>query len=284
MDAQYTWGWLEQLPAHIKESSCTIPEKYAFAQAVTLWRLYNLRIIIFRPFILGQSTGNNNKLASTESGQLAQERCLAAARETIKSVSLYWNLHARTRLACWHALYDLLPHRPHPSFLINYRYFLFQAVLIPISCLRQTPEIQAAALWKADIRMALDVVEEMHFIHSSKCAAVMHQLADPFLGSMATTPDLNAKSNIKGRSDLLREAVLERGSANLDFVSMNFQDLLQGTSPGQTQGEDAWQIMWPGVPTMESDVTMEEYTGFFPSSQPDTFGVGSAEPNTSDYC
>ncbi|MCJ1440138.1 MAG: hypothetical protein MMC23_000620 [Stictis urceolatum] len=249
MDAQYTW------------------EKYAFAQAVTLWRLYNLRIIIFRPFILGQSTGNNNKLASTESGQLAQERCLAAARETIKSVSLYWNLHARTRLACWHALY-----------------FLFQAVLIPISCLRQTPEIQAAALWKADIRMALDVVEEMHFIHSSKCAAVMHQLADPFLGSMATTPDLNAKSNIKGRSDLLREAVLERGSANLDFVSMNFQDLLQGTSPGQTQGEDAWQIMWPGVPTMESDVTMEEYTGFFPSSQPDTFGVGSAEPNTSDYC
>jgi transcriptional regulatory protein GAL4 len=166
MDDRIVCAWTESLPAYFDDTvAAWIPGKFALASATTFWKLHNFRMIMFRSSILrNQACSEATDSAPTAHENTARKRCLEAARQAIYSVSRFWNTQPRTRLAAWHALY-----------------FTLQAVLIPLACLRQNPKDSEADAWRHDIRAALEAVEEMHFIHGSKCAAMIHHLADPYL-------------------------------------------------------------------------------------------------------
>jgi transcriptional regulatory protein GAL4 len=55
------------------------------------------------------------------------------------------------------------------------RYFLFQASLIPVHCLRQIPQHQLAPDWRAQVQTTLDVIDAMNDMNSSssKCRDVI---------------------------------------------------------------------------------------------------------------
>lgn len=55
------------------------------------------------------------------------------------------------------------------------RYFLFQASLIPVHCLRRNPQHPLAPDWRAQVQTTLDVVDAMNDVNSSssKCRDVI---------------------------------------------------------------------------------------------------------------
>lgn len=81
---------------------------------------------------------------------VAIERCLQAARESVQLISAYWLNEHKSTMACWYGLY-----------------FLFQAVLIPIYCLRNDPQCAAADEWREQIGQAMRTIESMSLIIES---------------------------------------------------------------------------------------------------------------------
>lgn len=113
------------------------------------------------------------------------------------------------------------------SSLTRYRYFLFQASLVPIFCLRNEPLSEHAHSWRYDIELALSVIESMFSINSSslKCHDTIHNLCGEYLAS---------------------------NSSSDSFKMASTQE-----SP-QTQISNVYSMMWPNVPAAEADVVMQD--------------------------
>jgi transcriptional regulatory protein GAL4 len=96
--------WLSNIPLYFTEQAF-VPQKYSFAHAVMMWRYRNLRIIMYRPFVIRKAlyARNGRSDESVESYQ-AYERCLDEARNTIAAIRDYWAAHEHTRVAAWYAL------------------------------------------------------------------------------------------------------------------------------------------------------------------------------------
>jgi hypothetical protein len=96
--------WLSNIPLYFTEQAFT-PPRYSFGHAVMMWRYRNLRIIMYRPFVIRKAlyARNGRSDESLESYQ-AYERCLDEARNTIAAIRDYWAAHEHTRVAAWYAL------------------------------------------------------------------------------------------------------------------------------------------------------------------------------------
>lgn len=105
LDDENIGAWLAQIPSYY---SVFPPEtsKYALGLGITKWRYRNLRIVMYRPFLirwaLGSPSYNERSSSSTES--LAVFKCLDAAKETILSIEEYWTTRVHSRLAAWYVL------------------------------------------------------------------------------------------------------------------------------------------------------------------------------------
>lgn len=66
------------------------------------WRLRNLRIIMYRPFVIRRALMRRVDFDSAVT--TAYERCLADAKSTIEKISEFWARHEHNRLAAWYAL------------------------------------------------------------------------------------------------------------------------------------------------------------------------------------
>ena len=104
LEADLIKPWLDNLPPYFTEHS-SVPPKYALAHAVMQWRYRNLRIIMYRPFVIRIALNtregrNEGTAANTE----AYKRCLEDARITINLISEYWSKYEHNRLAAWYAL------------------------------------------------------------------------------------------------------------------------------------------------------------------------------------
>lgn len=121
------------------------PSWFLLSRARLSWRISNLQILIFRPYIWQKivliSTGKTSKTSTkeatlSEDSKNARRVCLNAASKTIDNIMEYLNY----------------PFNKLNSFSNWYTtYFLFQAILIPLACQCSNPKSKHNNEWWTDI-------------------------------------------------------------------------------------------------------------------------------------
>jgi hypothetical protein len=101
LDSSRIEPWKASIPSYFAEGSA-VPERYALPQAIMAWRLRNLRIIMYRPFVIRRAL--RRKADDDEASAAAYEKCLADAKSTIDMIEDFWNRHEHNRLAAWYGL------------------------------------------------------------------------------------------------------------------------------------------------------------------------------------
>lgn len=109
------------------------------------WRFRNLRLILFRPFILQRvlSEGDHNPLPVMNSPEEKECRrmCLRSAHNTIVSVNEFIQTNEQTPMSVWYTIY-----------------YLFQACLIPLVCACSEPDSDHAQDWMDDVEMTKKIL------------------------------------------------------------------------------------------------------------------------------
>jgi hypothetical protein len=224
LDDQHLTTWHVLQPHSFRDDSGSdVPEQLALAHLIALCRYRNLRMVMFRPFLIPllQKTSGFalHPSSSNPAEMLAYERCMAASRDSIWAISNFWRHRPQTRLAAWYILY-----------------FAFQATLIPLVCLRTAPFSDVAERWRADIRAALNVIEDIKFIHGSKCAAVIHELADPYMSESASVPHEQQQPQQQQQWDATPGRFLE---------TQDFSMLFPTDGQFDCESDVAWHMVWP---------------------------------------
>ncbi|RSL43494.1 hypothetical protein CEP54_015056 [Fusarium duplospermum] len=111
LNSEHIEPWRVSIPAYFSEQA-EVPPRYALSQAVMSWRLRNLRIVMYRPFVIRRAL--KGRAGSDEASNKAYCRCLSDAKSSIETISEYWHGQEHNRLAAWYSIY-----------------FLFQAALVP---------------------------------------------------------------------------------------------------------------------------------------------------------
>jgi hypothetical protein len=171
MDDDLIGNWIAKLPPFFAENAVQIP-KFTLCHAIMRWRYRNFRILMYRPFLVGRimSKGERGVEAAQIGGdpqvRCAIERCLNAAREAVELISMFWRHEQRTMMACWYGLY-----------------FLFQAILIPVTCLRNDPQSPLAEGWRDQVLQAVEVLESMSLLNptAQRCLGVIQSLCGTYL-------------------------------------------------------------------------------------------------------
>ncbi|KAJ5995993.1 hypothetical protein N7522_007653 [Penicillium canescens] len=169
LDDRLIGHWLARIPAFFQENVVQTP-KFRLCHSIVCWRYRNFRILMYRPFLVGRLMVRPERGASTvqENGmqvEIAIQRCLDAARESVQLISSFWAQEQKSMMACWYGLY-----------------FLFQAVLIPVICLRNDPQCALATGWRDQITQAMHVLESMTRLNptASRCLGVIRSLCGSY--------------------------------------------------------------------------------------------------------
>jgi transcriptional regulatory protein GAL4 len=105
LDDENIGTWLAQMPSYY---SVFPPDgsKYALGLGITKWRYRNLRIVMYRPFLIRWALGSApyTERGSSSTENLAVFKCLDAAKETIMSIEEYWTTRSHQRLDAWYVL------------------------------------------------------------------------------------------------------------------------------------------------------------------------------------
>ena len=167
MDDSIIGDWLTNLPPFFAENAAQRP-KFRLCHSILQWRYRNFRILMFRPLLVGRlmirsadGIQDNDPYA-----EVAVQRCLNAARESVKLICAFWIQDQKNMMACWYGLY-----------------FLFQAILIPVICLRNDPQSPLAMSWRDQIFKAMPVLESMGQLNTTafRCLGVIRSLCGTYL-------------------------------------------------------------------------------------------------------
>ncbi|KAF4968338.1 hypothetical protein FSARC_4284 [Fusarium sarcochroum] len=180
-------SWLAQVPYYYHAFPPSDSE-FALGIGISEWRYRNLRIVMYRPFLVrwAQPSSQNTQHTLTSSENLAVFRCLDAAKESITSIQAYWTSRSHSRLAAFYILY-----------------FLFHATLIPVHCLRQNPHHSLAADWRSQIQASLIVMGAMAELNpnSSKCRDITLKLCWPHLDEDGSHTFCDSATFMPGTTD-----------------------------------------------------------------------------------
>jgi transcriptional regulatory protein GAL4 len=139
--------FIDELPMWFREHQ--IPERtdswLMFARYRLHWRYKNLRIIMFRPFViqgLGEAYQTSSKMSSAESR--CYEICLRNAHETIVSVNEFVSTCQLSSISVWYAVF-----------------FLFQACLIPLICASTDPESERSVQCQQDLELTKSILASL---------------------------------------------------------------------------------------------------------------------------
>ncbi|KAF7560278.1 hypothetical protein G7046_g3868 [Stylonectria norvegica] len=237
MDASLIETWQTGNPAYFKEESL-VPPRYSLCQAVMSWRSRNLRIILYRPYVIRRALRRRADIDQASS--LAYDKCLADAKSSISLISTYWANHEHNRLAAWYSLY-----------------FLFQAALIPCICLRNQPSAANASDWRAQITTTLQTITALDPANASsaRCYQIISDLSGRLLENEQA--DEFAGPDSSGEDQSRRTYPSEQPAAAEQWISEPVEE-----SP-QTQINNVFTMMWPNVPPMEAaDVVMGDDAGW----------------------
>ncbi|KAK2765123.1 lactose regulatory protein lac9 and GAL4-like protein [Arachnomyces sp. PD_36] len=176
LDDMLIGQWLTSLPAYFQENVLQAP-KSTLCHSILRWRYRNFRILMYRPFLvrrlMSRPTDRSGETDvepqdDIQTIEIAIQRCLDAAEESVDLISHFWNHDQQTMLACWYGLY-----------------FLFQAVLIPVICLRNDPQSPLALRWRDQIMKAMRVIESMVLLNptAKRCLDVIQSLCGAYLAA-----------------------------------------------------------------------------------------------------
>ncbi|EFQ36180.1 fungal specific transcription factor domain-containing protein [Colletotrichum graminicola M1.001] len=232
LDQELLEPWRTGVPSYFSETA-TVSPKYVLAHAVMNWRCRNLRVIMYRPFVIRRALqARDRRLDDSPDNVQAFEKCLADAKATITSISEFWERSEKNRLSAWYALY-----------------FLFQAALIPCICLRNDPNSNNAADWREQVTTTIRCIVALAPVNSSspRCYQVIMDLCGRFLNDDA------AAARVLAAHPRVQTAAMSGYEPNT--VPIGTPDPID-ESP-QTQINSVLSMMWPNVPPMEAaDVVM----------------------------
>ena len=169
-------NWLSSLPPYFQENVIQAP-KFTLCHSILRWRYRNFRILMYRPFLVRrlmsrpadrQGETDIEPQDDIHTIEIAIKRCLDCAEESVDLISQFWATDQQTMLACWYGLY-----------------FLFQAVLIPVICLRNDPQSHLSSKWRDQILKAIRVIESMVLLNptAKRCLEVIQSLCGAYLVS-----------------------------------------------------------------------------------------------------
>jgi transcriptional regulatory protein GAL4 len=101
METDRIESWQASIPSCFAEQTNIAP-RYAFSQAVMSWRVRNLRIIMYRSFVISRML--MRQTGDDPASQKAFDKCLADAKSTIETTAAYWNHYEPNRLTAWYNL------------------------------------------------------------------------------------------------------------------------------------------------------------------------------------
>ncbi|KAI3478884.1 hypothetical protein L1887_59119 [Cichorium endivia] len=197
-----------------------IDSRFLLSRSIMEWRYRNLRVIMFRPFVIRKvlkaRMSQIDSSISDAAAETAVARCLAEAKSSIMSINAFWATGRRNCMASWYALY-----------------FLFQASMIPSVCLRNEPMSELSPDWREQLNTALKIMQSMFSINPSsrECYEVVLRLCSNYLPASSGVPTSSPNFGL--------EPVEE--------------------SPN-TQIENLYSMMWPGANTTEVDMLIENDT------------------------
>lgn len=157
-DTQYIQKWKRKVPDFYNETA-QVTSQYMLAHSVLHWRYRNFRILMYRTFALkARKTQTDSQTdpptdfqadsQTNQSEEKAKSICLSECRATIQSISEFWEkkkLH--NRMDTWYSLYFLIP-----------------AVVMPLICLRNSPNLAELGNWVSDILALEQLVEKLKVI------------------------------------------------------------------------------------------------------------------------
>ncbi|KAJ5096398.1 hypothetical protein NUU61_005754 [Penicillium alfredii] len=168
MDDKLIGCWLRDIPHFFQESALQEP-RFRLCHSILRWRYRNFRILMYRPFLVSRlmiRLGQGNTQDSDARTDIVVQRCLDAARESVELISIFWSQEQQNMMACWYGLY-----------------FLFQAVLIPVICLRNDPNGSLAVGWREQIYQAMSILESMARLNPTalRCLSVIRDRCGIYL-------------------------------------------------------------------------------------------------------
>ncbi|KAK2595638.1 hypothetical protein QQS21_006609 [Conoideocrella luteorostrata] len=168
--------WTETLPGYFKinEDHVSLDASYLYAKSRLWWRIWNLKIILFRQIVLNRAMSRKRATLPTRSTEMDNEcRDLAvqAAHATISSISLFLSQTTMTRLINWYATY-----------------FLFHASLISALAILGDMESPDITSWQTDVETARSTFRTTLARNplASRCADIL-SLVLPQMTENATT-------------------------------------------------------------------------------------------------
>lgn len=219
--------------ANWKIEASQVDPRFLLSRSVMEWRYRNLRIIMFRPFVIRKVLQARMHQTAAQPAEfvpdIAVSRCLEEAKSSIISINDFWMTGRRNCMASWYALY-----------------FLFQASMIPSVCLRNDPTSLMAKDWREQLNIALNVMQSMFAINpaSRECHEVVLRLCSDYLTDASAFPTSSPTFGLQPVEE----------------------------SPN-TQIEGLYSMMWPGANTTEVDMLIENdswnnFIADFPDGSP----------------
>ncbi|KAM0552389.1 hypothetical protein ACHAPJ_007949 [Fusarium lateritium] len=237
LDTEHIEPWRVSIPAHFSEQA-VVPSRYALSQAVMTWRLWNLRIVMYRPFVIRFAL--KGRAGSNEASTKAYRQCLADAKSLIEMIANFWQHHEHNRLAAWYSLY-----------------FLFQAALVPCICLRNNPGASEADDWRVQIVSTLHVITALSSINTSsdRCHQIILDLCGRYL-------DYHQEQHAGGGVQD-KNGSMEGINNSAPIQSEPWAEAQAVNESPQTQINNIINMMWPNVHPMEAaDVVMGDQAGW----------------------
>ncbi|TWU76249.1 lactose regulatory protein lac9 and GAL4-like protein [Metarhizium rileyi] len=161
--------WCETLPAYFKmaQDPVSLEPSYLFARSRLWWRIWNLRIILFRQIVLSRAMRRRRGslvTASTDLDNRCRDLAVQAAHSTIISIRQFLAQTSMTRLINWYATY-----------------FLFHASLISALAMLGDVESDEATEWQADVDIANSTFRTMLTSNplASRCADILGLIVPP---------------------------------------------------------------------------------------------------------
>lgn len=104
LDDQLIGGWYASLPSYFQEYA-SIPPKFDLAHLVMMLRYRNLRLIMYRPFVIRQAlNAREGKLNKLTEEALAYDRCLLEAKCSIATIREFWSRTEHNKMNAWYTL------------------------------------------------------------------------------------------------------------------------------------------------------------------------------------
>jgi transcriptional regulatory protein GAL4 len=172
LDDRCITQWLGSLPQYFQINAVQ-PPRFAVCHSTLQWRYRNFRILMYRPFVVRRAMTreewgdeDNSTSEDNQTVDIAFQRCLDAASESVELISKFWFNNPQTLMVSWYGLY-----------------FLFQAILIPVVCLRNIPQSPMAGSWRDQVQEAIRVLESMEQLNptASRCLRVVRSLSQPYI-------------------------------------------------------------------------------------------------------